>query len=280
MSVVTVAKKDFRDAIRSRTLFGLAVVFTVFTSGFVYIYSNVPSLITGGPVPSQDTFANLAIALTGGVYIVVPVIGLVVGYKSLAGERTSGSIKFLLSHPHSRGDIVLGKLLGRTAVVTVAVIAGFAVAAVVAGLEYPSFSAGKYLLFVSVTVLLSVTLTSVSIGFSASIPSTSRALYGVIALFVSFLLWGFVSDALQYVANGFATSGTGTPPWARLFEMTSPLTAYQYALGAVLPDVRSVTASTSGGPFFVQHWFGFVILVCWIVVAIGIGLRRFRNTDL
>jgi hypothetical protein len=43
--------------------------------------------------------------------LLIPLAALVAAYLSIAGERESGSIKFALSLPISRGDLVLGKTL-------------------------------------------------------------------------------------------------------------------------------------------------------------------------
>lgn len=118
MSWSIVARKDFRDALRSRTLVGLTVLFVVFAGGFVYLYSSAPQFVTlRGPTPTSHGFVALAHALIVPVYLLVPLISLIVGYKAIVGERTSGSIKFLFSFPHTRADLVFGKLVGRTVVV-------------------------------------------------------------------------------------------------------------------------------------------------------------------
>jgi ABC-2 type transport system permease protein len=53
-----------------------------------------------------------------------PIVGVVVGYNAVSGGRESGSLKLLLSLPHSRADVVFGKVVGRGAALSLAVFAG------------------------------------------------------------------------------------------------------------------------------------------------------------
>ena len=281
MSWTTVARKDFRDALRSRTLLGLTLLFIAFTGGFIYIYSSAPQLLTSGPTPaSQHSFTALGEALIGAVYYLVPLIRLVIGYKAIVGERTTGSIKFLFSFPYTRADLVVGKLVGRTAVVVVAIAFGFLAAGLIGRVESLPVVTTEYVMFIVLTVVLTFVFVSIAIGFSAGFRSSSRALYGVIGLFVLFYLWSLIPTLIRYVTNGFVLPNTPPPAWAQFLELLSPQMAYQYTLAALIPDLAVLTQTTDSNPFYLQNWFGFVVLLGWAVVPLSIGYLRFRRTDL
>lgn len=280
MSWTAVARKDFKDSVRSRTLLGLTLLFVVFAGGFIYIYSSAPALVTSGPTTTQRSFATLVVALTGAVYYIVPLIGLIVGYKAIAGERTSGSIKFLLGFPHTRGDLVLGKLIGRTAVVAVALLAGFAAAGLIALAESLPVASLDYAVFVGLTVILAFVFVSISVGFSAGFRSPARALYGVIGLFALFYIWSLVPTFIRYVLNGFSLPNTAPPEWAQFVQLLSPQAAYQHATATLIPNLEALTQATGTGAFYLQSWFGFVILFGWLIVPLMIGYAQFERTDL
>ncbi|PSP87094.1 ABC transporter [Halobacteriales archaeon QS_4_69_34] len=281
MSWTAVAEKDFRDAIRSRMLIALTVLFVLFAVGFTYLFSAIPRVL-GNAAP--DTAATIALlsALNNASALVVPLIGLVVGYKALVGERASGSLKLLLGLPHSRRDVVIGKLVGRTGVVAVAVLVGFAAAAVAAFVLYDSFAIVEFATYAVLTVLLGAVFVAIAVGFSAGLRSTSWALYGAIGLFVLFeFVWNFVPVVVLYVINGFELPQlTTTPEWASLFALLNPQRAYSYAAASVIPELSESVPTEAGDPFYLQEPFGFVVLAFWLVVPLALGYLRFDGTDL
>jgi ABC-2 type transport system permease protein len=115
----------------------------------------------------------------------VSVLGLMVAYASIVGERSSGSLKLLLGLPYSRRDVVLGKLVGRAAVFVAATVAAFAVGFLVL-LTYGVVAPIDYLFLVALTVLLGVAYVSVAIAVSASIRTRSRATAAAVGVFFFF----------------------------------------------------------------------------------------------
>ncbi|MDY6765464.1 MAG: ABC transporter permease subunit, partial [Halobacteria archaeon] len=89
-----VAKKDFEDAIRSKALWVVLFIFVVFAAGGSYALTFLPTE-TGlrGEVLTSDT---AIIALNSVASWLVPIIGLMLGYGAVVGERESGSLKILL----------------------------------------------------------------------------------------------------------------------------------------------------------------------------------------
>ena len=283
MSTLAIAKKDFQDALRSRALIVLSVLFAIFAAGAVYVFSAVIDLGSAGNISPA---VQLLFSIASPVSIFVPLIGVITGYRAIVGERSTGSVKILLSLPHTRRDVLFGKLAGRTAVLSVAVVVGFALAGVVGVVYYSAFPIAAYLGFVVLTLVLGIAYLAFSIGLSASTRSSSIALWGALGFFALFqFLWGFVTNLVVYVVNGFSTPAnfsfvfgylTGGPDWYQLLGLLSPSSAYQTALNAVLP-AGGASGST---PYFLQSWFGIVILVIWIVVPLVFGYLRFNSTDL
>jgi len=85
MSLLAVAKKDFHDTARSRGMVVLVALFSLLVALFAYIVR---------PQGQADQFATelLLSAFVGPVLVtgLVPLVGVVVGYNAVSGERESG----------------------------------------------------------------------------------------------------------------------------------------------------------------------------------------------
>lgn len=295
MSTLAVARKDFSDAVRSRSLLALVALFVLFAAGATYLVADV--LGGGGGPEGVPAVFGLFISLIFPITVLVPLIGVMTGYKSIVGERESGSVKLLLSLPHTRRDVVAGKTIGRIGVFAVAIIVGFAAAAVVAFVFYDTFPAVEYAGFTLMTIVFGVVYLVFAVGMSAATGSTSVALWLSLGFFALFqFLWGFVVNLFVWVVNGFSSpenfsivSGyfsieQGTvvaPDWYRLVTSLSPSSAYQSALGTFFSQDLNFGLGRSGSvPYYLQDWFGFVVLAIWLVVPLLLGYSRFRRSDL
>lgn len=254
MSTLLIAKKDIQDAIRSRTLLIVAGLFTAFLA--FYTYFTFAMLTPDDPAKVADLYLPVA--------SVVAVVGTLLGYNAIVDERASGSLKYLLGAPHTRRDIVVGKFLGRAAVVVATVLVGFAVVvahfAVLA--ESPSFTA--YARLSGKIVVLGVVFVAIAIAFSAALRSTTVATWGAIGLAV---LFAFGWDSVILMIKAFLFPPGSTPPnWFSLFTRLDPKYAFMNVSGPA--------------PFYLEPWFAIVILGGWIVVPLGLGYLRFERGDL
>lgn len=277
MSWAVVARKDFQDAIRSKGLIGLTVLFVLFCAGAAYLYT-----IIGANDPQAASLLDFVSFLLAPAAILVPITGLVVGYKAIAGERETGSIKLLLGLPHTRLDVVVGKVLGRAAVVTVSILVGFLVAAIVALVLYGSFSFENFAVFTVLTVLLALAFVSIGVGISASTGSTSKAVIAVFGVFLLFqFLWGQIPNLLNYVVNGSYQFAGQPPDWYFFFTRLNPSNAYQATVTGWLFE-NSLLELFFGGdlPFFLSPWAALAILLAWILLPAGIGYLTFESADL
>ncbi|MFC7081240.1 ABC transporter permease [Halorussus caseinilyticus] len=278
MSWLVVARKDFEDAVRSRMLWAITAVFLLFTAGAVYIRKAVLADAPGLPDATQF--------LTAPSGLIIPLTALVVAYLAIAGERESGSIKILLGLPHTRGDVVLGKLVGRTLVVTAGILVAFAGAALTLFALFGGLAVVDFLLLTLLTVLFGLTFVGIAIGASAFAATRSRAMALAIGAFFLFqVLWDFVPLGVYYLVEGTLPGpGTLLPSWFYLVQVLNPRNAYTQASDIVFsgagPIVPAEALAGSSVPFYVQNWFGLVILVVWLVVPVALGYWRFERADI
>ncbi|WP_339105424.1 ABC transporter permease [Haloterrigena salinisoli] len=283
MSAVTVAKKEFEDAVRSRKLIALTAVFALFTLGGAYLAAQLGEFFAEiGEEGAQGTL-DLVFALQTPAAFLVPIIALMVSYKAICGERESGSLKFLLGLPHTRNDVVFGKVLGRSAVVAASIVVGFAVG--LGGLVafVGSVSIVDYLLFTLVTMLFGFVYVCLGIGISSMTRSTTRAAVGAFGLILFFqMVWAILLQVLLYVVENTLVPEQ-YPDWYIGLASISPDAAYGSALGAVFDESALTMANAYGVeelPLVAEPWFGFVWLALWAAVPLGLGLWRFGSVDL
>jgi ABC-2 type transport system permease protein len=276
MSWVVVARKDFEDAARSKMLWAITALFVLTTAGGMY---------AAGVVLDQQRASEALQWLGAPAAMIVPLAALVVAYLAIAGERESGSIKILLGLPHTRRDVVLGKLLGRATVVAVATVVAFLAGAVVLLVQHGSLPVVEFALLGLNTLFFGLVFVGIAVGFSAMMATRSRAMAGAIGLFFLFqLIWDFVPLGVYYVVEGgMPTVTQGLPAWYFFVQMINPKNAYStLSTHLVNPNTATQIEQMLGGdiPFYLQEWFLVVILLAWLVVPVALGYWRFQRVDL
>ena len=299
-SVRAVAKKDFQDAVRSWLFWGLSVFF------FVMLVGITGSLAYfGEDLAAQGATTDMLVTYTSSITrIVIPLIALVLGWKSIAGERETGSIKILLSLPHSRKDVLLGKLIGRSAVLSLSLTVGFVLAAAVVAVLLGGFDVVDYVGLLAMSIIYGVAYTSIAVALSSVTRSTTLAGAAMFSVFLLFyVIWNGLTNVYRLLADRdilFFETETYTatirgqevtlerfPDWFYLVLNLDPGEAYGRVL-TLVTDAESIQLQAElneqmfGGelPIFLEDWFSFLILLAWIVVPIAVALWRFNRVDL
>jgi len=190
-----VAKKEFQDTVRSKGLWVLSLVFLVLfvvpllSVVFDFLGLGRAARTSGTGVLINSIYLNL-------VALLLPLIAMFVGYAALTRERESGSLKVLLSLPFSRRDVIIGKVVGRCAVVALPLLAALALTALlVVSMSIP-FDPVLYGLFVLFTVGFALVMVSIAVSISGAVPS------GRWSLVVNFFAYFYFSFVWNSLANG------------------------------------------------------------------------------
>ncbi|QCC59251.1 ABC transporter permease [Natrinema thermotolerans] len=278
MSALSVAKRDFLNVRRAKLVWIPALLYALFMLVFYWGQSSRP----------EPDFYMVLWSLAGiGGALVIPLVAIVAAYLSIAGERESGSIRYQLSLPVSRSDVVVGKLLARTGVVVASLLIAFAIGIVAAQVLVPDMTLeyDGYAAFVALTLLYALAYVAVAVAISAATASRSRAMSGAIGFFFVFNLgWNFLPVSPVQMAR-FVFEELGVDYSDALLDLIfslSPTGAYLNGMKLVFPDDFTALQATTAGsnPFYIQGWFMLVILAGWIVVPLLLGAWQFRRTDL
>lgn len=281
MSWLIVAKKELKDAIRSRTLIALSVAFVVLAVLITALFASVPLFGAG---VGDDLAAEELISFFGPATMLIPVIAALLGYKAIVGERRSGSLALTLSLPHTRDDVVLGKFVGRSMVLAIPTVLGFAAGFVLVLALFDAYSVVGYLCFVGAVLLIGLAYLSLSICFSSMTTSTTLSAVGVLTLYLLFrFLWTpglwILNTLTGRVRTGeWVLQFHGFPEWMYGLALFNPHNAYQLVLyGFVFTGEE--------GPWYMDQWYitewtGLAVLLLWIIVPLAVGVWRFRVSDL
>ncbi len=276
MSWVSVARKDFIDSRRSKGLWALIAVYVGLLVLSVYA------------APSNVTMKNILQLLTFVGIFIIPISALVVAYLAIAGERESGSIKFLLGLPNTRLDLVVGKFVGRSAVVAVGLLLAFGIAAIEGSFMLSSIDFTVFVEFFLLFLFFAMTYVAIAVGLSAACASRSRAMVSSVGIFFVFnVLWTIPpispSAALRFVVH----DQLGMHLSSQIYEfvyLVSPSYAFQRASGLVFPHRMMysfhVLKPNAVIPFYLEQWFMLVILGAWLVVPLVLGYLSFERADL
>ncbi|MFA1609663.1 ABC transporter permease [Halobellus rubicundus] len=305
MSWQAVARKEFRDAIRSRWLHGSTLFFALFLGGAAALFFGV--LL--GPDSRQVSnlfgfFASLGVfsfSFPGLLALVLGFISLSTSYGSITEERESGSVKLLLSLPNSRLDVVVGKFLGRSAVVVAALLVGFFAAFVVLLVTGTRLELGSFVPQIALTALLGAAFVSVGLCLSALADSNREATLATMGLYLVFaVLWGSISEGIPKLLNyaaeqvGMNVANVTRAQIGVFLKYLNPLKTYE-TLAAQLyygPAQARLVSTTFGEravlapilegtlPFYFSGWFLFLVLVAWIVLPAAVGYWAFERADL
>jgi len=267
--VRVVAQKELNDAVHSKW-------FWMWTAAFAGLAAVMASVaLPGSQVGGYGTFGRTAASLVALAQIIVPLMGLTLGAYSIAGQRESGALRFLLSHPISRSEAFLGTYLGLAVALAATVFGGFGVAGLMAVMQGGGADAGSFVLIAVLSWLLAVSM----LGFGMLISTFARS--GSAALGIAIFFWlalAFLGD-LGVMGTSIATK---LPTWALLLSaVLNPVEAFRLAsLSAftgsldVLGPAGRYAVDTFGDKL---SWILFLTVAIWAIVPTGLAWFRFTR---
>jgi ABC-2 type transport system permease protein len=270
----SVAQTDVRRARRTPIILLLLSIVMITSVGYSLAYRYVES--------SQLTFMGFVDGSTTLLSFVIPVVGLLLGYKSIAHARETGSVLLTLSFPQSRAGLIIGTLLSRWTLLIITTVTGLSLSGGIAAILYGTQGITTYPLVVLLTLLYSAAF--VGIGVGISIVTTNErwitlSTFG--SYFVLIILWDGLTTAIMLVLHRFDFSVLASPPdWTLLVRLLSPESSYNLLLrlgGGI--DVAGQYVADSA-PVYIGWWVAVGVLVIWMSLPVVLGFYRFRTAEL
>lgn len=275
-SILAIARKEFRDGFRSRWTLAITALFAVLALGIAYFGAAAAGRL--GFVSFSATLASLTTLAA----FVIPLIGLLIAYDTVVGERESGTLALLLSYPLSRAELIAGKFIGHSGVLAVATAVGFGAAVVLIQLMTPAartWSAWWHLgVFVGSASLLGASFAGMACLISALAREKARAAgLALLAWFVLVMLFDLALLALLVVSGGNAMERALYP----YLLLANPIDAFRLANLVALGDgagndvFMSMTAAHTYHPALLV-----AAMLAWGFGPFLLALLAFRRQEL
>lgn len=267
--VLLLAAQEMRQAWRNR-------VFLIYAAAFTALALGLGWLSTAGLAGAGATgLGRAAASLVHLVLLVVPLMGLTLGAGALAGDRERGVLLYLLSHPVSCAQVLLGKLLGLGGAMLSALLVGFGVAALAIAQRAGGAQADAFLGFLGLVALLAAASVGLGLLISALASRASVAVGVALAVWLALTVLG----DLGLLGTAFATQMS--PGWLLAGALVNPLQIFK--LGALLVLRGGLEELGPAGLYAMQR-FGdgmlpllVTLLVGWVVVPAVAGVAALKR---
>lgn len=256
---------------RNRWLFMATLIMVLFALALTFAGS-APT----GTLGVDMLTISVASMTTLSVYL-APLLALMMGFDTIAGEADRGSLGLLLSYPASRGEILLGKGAAHVMALSIAMTVGFGTAGAVAAF---SGGAGSESLIALVRLIgTSILLGSVFLvlGYALSAlardPASAAGLSaGVWLIFVVLYDLGLLG-AVVMDAGGWFTQQVF--PWVLV---ANPADAFRVWNMAASEGV-AMTSGMAGAARALPVWAAPLSLLIWPVIGFALARAAFRRVE-
>ncbi len=187
-AVKAIARQELVINIRNRWTTIFAVVFGGLALAISYF-----GMLTAGAIGFQS-FARTSASLLNLVLYIIPLVALTMGALSFTSEKSLSEMLF--AQPITRTEILVGKLAGLFASMTIATLAGFGLAGAIIAVKTGTGGALRYQAFVVLSLALALVFLTLA-ALVASVCQRKTKAFGV-ALF----LWFFFALFYDLMAIG------------------------------------------------------------------------------
>ena len=274
MPVLTIAAKEFKDALRNRWLWAAAIAFMGLAVTLTVIGSAPAGEVKG--VSASVVLASLA---SLSVYL-VPLVALLIAHDAIVSEREFGTLMLLLTYPVPRIQIFLGKFLGNVMVVGITIFCGYgaAILALVINSEFQLALLAPFLrLFITALIMGSV---FIALGMIVSLLARQRAT----AVGVTVGLWLLIVVIYDLALLGILIADTKQlidPALFSAFLMLNPADAFRTFNIAGIESVSAVMGLTDIPEALQANLFLFPLaMVGWLLGLLIIGCLRFQRYEI
>jgi len=181
--VLVIAKKEIRDSLRNRWVVFISLIFLLLSLSVTFASSAVVGQLS---LPEL----NLLISSLSTISVfIIPLAAMLVSYDAFVGEDESGTLLLLLSYPLSRFQILLGKLIGHSVIMSFTICFAFGLTAILLlmfGEHYDiAATISQFGQFIFTSILLAIIF--ILLGYIVSLKATEKAKAVATVLFVWFL---------------------------------------------------------------------------------------------
>lgn len=267
-NIFLVAGKEAGEAFRNRWFIIYAFCFAALAL-FLLFLGTSRSEIAG-----FSAFGKTAASLINLIMLFVPLISLTTGSISISNERENRTLTYLLSHPISKTEVLLGKFTGLIFSIWLTILFGFGLAGVVIGLRGMGEDVFVYVLTILLSCLLAASFLSIGMLISVLTTKTSKSLGIAIFLWLLFIVFGDLGIMGSAMAMDMGVEN--------LFLITSVNPVEAFKIASVL-NLSSRFEILGPAAVYAARTFGetviffmlFLVLVLWTVIPLALSVLHF-----
>lgn len=270
-AVLTIARRELAEGMRNRWVVSTTILMAALASAIAALGS--------APTGSTSTAALdvVVVGLASLTIFLVPLIALLISHDAITREAERGTLLLLLSHPLARWQVVAGKFLGQLAILTLATVIGFSVAAVFVIWQNGTVGWQAFVVMTAASILLGAVFLSLGLLASSAVQESSTAAGISIGLWLLFVAIYDMALLAFLVAQG----GHAIPGWTMdLALVLNPTDAYRLL---TLGEGSSSMLSGMGGVFDNSGLTPGVLvgaLMAWCLVPLAAAMLVFSRRNL
>jgi ABC-type transport system involved in multi-copper enzyme maturation permease subunit len=279
-AIYTIAKKEFMDNIRNKWIIVLTIIFIILTIASSYL--------AGGQAGGKEMFGGMeetVVSLLSISAMLIPLIAIMLGFSTIAGEAEKGALSVVLSYPIRRGEVLLGKLLGLGSVLAVTPLIGFGLGGAVIAATVGAEEGLAYIAFIALAIILGLMYLSLVIFISALCRTRVRAIAGGVVLFFWAMIYGviimgvFIATGGNYQELMSPTGMANLPDWFWASVVLSPNDTNQMAVMRAF-DLEQAMGFSIEAPDWLSMNFLLVVQLVWIIVPLILAYYFFKKRDI
>ena len=274
--IYTIAKKEFMDNIRSKWIILMSIIFIIMTILSSYVAGGSSDEVFGG-------FEATVVSLMSISTLLIPIIAIMLGFSTIAGEAEAGSLSVVLSYPVKRVEVLLGKFLGLGAVLAVTPIIGFGMSGLIMASFVGTEQGLAFLAFIALTIVLGLMYLSLIICFSALVKTRARAIAAGVGLFFWAMIYGIIIMAIYMATGGdpqqLVTGQATYPEWLFGSIVFSPGDLNQMAVMRAFGMNQAFGVSIEA-PGWLNMPFLLIVQLIWIIVPLFLAYLFFKRRDI
>ena len=243
------------------------------------VFSLVLSAAGSAPTGAlgADRLSVVIASLTSLSVYLVPLVALLMSFDAVAGEVERGTLPLLLTYPVARWEVLAGKLLAHTAILIVAILAGYGVAAAITIAADPAAVAGLGALWRLTWTSVLLGATFIGIGYALS--SLARRVSGAAGLAIGLWLGLVVLYDLGLLAAVVADDGgfftTDVFPAALL---ANPADAFRL-FNLTASQATAAASGVGGAAATIPLWQSLLSILIWPLVSLALAALAFRKVE-
>jgi Cu-processing system permease protein len=270
-TVVILAAKEIREGFRNRWVLAT----TLLLAALALTLALLGSAPTGTVGASRLDVVTVSLASL--TIFLVPLIALLLSHDAIAGEAERGTLLLLLAYPVGRTAVILGKFAGQLAILAVATVLGYGVAALAVGWNLGAAAWLSFAAMIGASILLGAVF--LALGLLASTLVRQRSTAGGIAIGV-WLLFVLLYD-MAFLGLLVATGGHSLPaPLVDALLALNPTDAYRLltlgtAGAGALSGIGALAGHTALTPPILV-----AVLLAWSAAPLALAALVFSRREL